>query len=390
MTEFIFSLILVIAILGIVVIPMIPAHAQISDHKSGKIDCALCHSCEKPTKDNPCLKPCPRDSEDMGALEKAGPEIVILDKLQAIEDLYVPVRFNHKTHAHMSSSVEGCQMCHHFNQPNMQPESCKACHPTDIIHENIAQPGLKGAYHRQCIGCHTQWDRNTACEICHEKKSGGPLNGTATTFSDKKHYPPVQMRDLIVYETNYGEGDKVPFHHKLHADKYDRNCGDCHHQQGCEACHNQHTDKLLPMGDLSPEKMHDHCFVCHENDSCEHCHGRDSASRFDHISTGWPLISIHNQLHCRDCHLERGVITKLNNQCTSCHSQGWNIETFDHTITAVVLDEVHKEASCTDCHEDSLEISDRNVTMKTSPIKASCTNCHDSQLKYDPQKGFNG
>ena len=32
------------------------------NHASQNLTCSTCHSCEIPTKENPCLKPCPRES----------------------------------------------------------------------------------------------------------------------------------------------------------------------------------------------------------------------------------------------------------------------------------------------------------------------------------------
>ena len=354
------------------------------------VDCTQCHTCLVPTKENPCLRPCPRVSNEAVPLEKVGPKIVILDELQEVEDLYVPVRFNHDTHAHMSTTVEGCQMCHHYNEGRLQPASCKECHPKDIVHENIAQPGLKGAYHRQCVGCHSKWDRNTDCVICHEKKSGGPLNGTAVTFSDKRHYAVIQTRDMIVYKTGYEENDQVPFNHKLHAEKYDRTCGDCHHQQGCEVCHDHSLAELRPMKDKDPDVMHELCFTCHKEDDCTQCHGRKVDESFSHIATGWPLKKHHEDLHCRDCHMQRGIFAKLDTDCSSCHPQGWKINEFDHAITGVALDEVHKEADCMDCHHGDAKVADGAIVITGSMFASRCDSCHDDNRTYNREKGFSG
>lgn len=359
-----------------------------SQHQQSGIDCTLCHVSLDASKEDPKLKPCPRHAGSVVRLENMGPDIVILDELQELEDLYVPVRFNHKTHAHMSSTVEGCNMCHHYNEASATPSSCAACHPKDVIHENLAQPGLKGAYHRQCIGCHVQWDQNTDCVICHEKKAGGPLHGSAVSYSNVRHYPPVQMRDLIVYQTGYDTDDTVPFHHKTHAYQYDRNCGDCHHQQGCDACHAQQRVELKPMGDLSPEEMHDHCFVCHGDNDCNFCHGRAVDDVFDHAITGWPLKVYHQKLHCMDCHTQRGEFTKLNNDCVTCHLKGWNLDEFKHTVVGVPLDDVHENAACEDCHGGDIETVQNTIVLKSAEIESTCTNCHDDNRAYDAMRGF--
>lgn len=365
-----------------------PQATDFQKHSETEIDCTLCHTGSKPNADNPQLKPCPRHTGKIVPLERMGPQIVILDELQEIEDLYVPVRFNHQTHAHMSSTEDGCSMCHHYSENNLTPSSCAGCHPRDVIHENLAQPGLKGAYHRQCVGCHVKWDTNTDCIICHEKKAGGKLNGQATTFSEKRLYPAVNMRELIVYETSYETGDKVPFHHKRHADQYDRNCGNCHHSQGCETCHDQKKNILQPMGSISPEEMHDRCFVCHGNDDCTYCHGRAEQEIFTHQKTGWPLAVYHEKLHCMDCHTQRGEFSRLNNECIICHAQGWNPDAFDHAVVGVPLDEVHQDASCVDCHAKSLKSDGDKVIPHQSIVEVDCTSCHDDKRVYDKQKGF--
>ena len=350
------------------------------------IDCSLCHTCLEPTEADPCLVPCPRESNAMLPLDTKGPEIVILDELQQVQNLYVPVRFTHEDHAHMSSTVDGCEMCHHYNENSIEPAACSECHPMEILHENLAQPGLKGAYHRQCIGCHMEWDPSTTCVLCHEKNREGPLHGTATEASSVDHYPEVQMRDLIVYESE--DAGDVPFHHRTHAYIYDRNCGDCHAQQDCSACHDQTVETIKPMGDISGEEMHDHCFECHIDDSCDYCHGRAHDDVFDHGKTGWPLESYHATLHCRDCHRQRGEFQALDNTCISCHEEGWNVDEFEHAVTGVSLGEIHGMLACEDCHPQSLETSDGVATLIADNLSYDCTACHEEDMLYKASQGF--
>ena len=175
----------------------------------------------------------------------------------------------------MSGMAKGCDACHHYTPANTEHPTCKSCHPVDIIHEDISQPGLKGAYHRQCLSCHSEWDHDTKCEICHEKKAGGRLQGTATDVCEHSHYEPVPLDELIVFPTKYAPGDKVPFHHRSHSQKYERDCTECHQQQSCTRCHVQ-GGELHPMGDLAKVNLHDTCFKCHDGERCKDCHGRSS------------------------------------------------------------------------------------------------------------------
>jgi hypothetical protein len=299
--------------------------------------------------------------------------VVILDEL---EDLYVPVRFNHLAHATMAGMDQGCEACHHFTPPNSDHPECQSCHSRECVHEDISQPGLKGAYHRQCLGCHTEWDRETQCEICHEKKAGGRLNGTATTICDHSHYEPVKLLELIIFPTEYAEGDEVPFHHRNHSRLYERDCTECHHQQGCSRCHVHDVTELHPMGAPAETDLHETCFSCHPQDRCEECHGRDPDDLFQHSDTGWPLKVYHRKLHCRNCHGQRGQFKKLSPRCENCHPGGWKPDGFVHEVTGVALGAMHGELDCGDCHSDG------------PGHGSSCTDCHDDGRVYDRTTGF--
>lgn len=328
-----------------------------------EIDCDQCHDCEHPSKLNPCLKSrsCPRH-EAMGRLDAdQGPDIIILDELSK---LYVPVRFDHKAHAGMERMSEGCEHCHHFTPPNSPHPACKDCHPVEILHEDIAQPGLKGAYHRNCMACHKEWDNDTACEICHEKV----VPGKPSEVCEHSHYEPIELMELITFETGSEEGSIVPFHHRNHSQLYERDCAECHQQQSCERCH-VHGEELHPMGEPDVTDLHDTCFKCHFEERCQDCHGRDPDDLFSHSSTGWKLQSYHEGLRCRACHGQRGPFMKLNANCWDCHPDGWDTDSFDHArYVGVNLGEEHEGMECADCHPDP--------GCSKVPV---CEDCHDDQ-----------
>ncbi len=354
-------------LLGVTLLtPAVPAQPQPS-HASQSIDCTECHTCLHPSGVNPCLKPtlCPRSRGTMDYDADLGPSIVILD---ALEHLYEPVRFDHEAHARMVRFDAGCATCHHFTPPNSEHPACKGCHPADIPHEDIAQPGLKGAYHRSCLGCHREWDVDTACEICHARKKTDTENPPPADAH--AHYMPLIMEDLIFFPTTYEEGDRVPFHHRNHAEMYERDCSECHEHQSCKQCHMHSDEARHPMGQPESTDLHQLCFRCHHEENCEDCHGRDPGELFSHASTGWPLKSYHKKLNCCACHAKRGALLRLDPRCEKCHTEGWNPETFDHRVTGVRLDEIHQEADCTDCHVDGIGKG------------SSCDACHDDGRTY--------
>lgn len=107
--------------------------------------------------------------------------------------MFKPVTFPHEMHAEIMSD---CEICHHNSIEGQYP-SCKTCHgkPYDPKNSKILgikvnrsgilksglmkyfesdyleKPGLKGAFHRKCMGCHKEYDSGpVGCIECHEKK----------------------------------------------------------------------------------------------------------------------------------------------------------------------------------------------------------------------------
>ena len=64
-----------------------------------------------------------------------------------------------------------CQGCHHNLPETEKPSACITCHDPSVKNIN-ERPGLKGAYHIQCMECHANMniDKN-GCTDCHKKKN---------------------------------------------------------------------------------------------------------------------------------------------------------------------------------------------------------------------------
>ena len=355
-------------------------------HSEQKIDCQLCHSCDNPTKKDPCLKECPRlQLIKVHGSPEEGPEVVIIDELSDISDLYVPVVFSHKLHAEMSELSGGCSICHHRNPPEAKRIlTCKECHEPTPIKADLSKMGLKGAYHRQCLGCHREWSHTTECAVCHALKSTEDTKVASVDSSDimgTKH-PPIPEPGKIIYETDYKKGKLVTFYHDEHTKLFGIKCADCHQKESCNKCHDLSkptlAEQIASSGpikvDKSVEEQHQPCFSCHQNEKCSKCHGNKSKKRFDHaLSANWPLKHYHKKIACTRCHGEKTEFTKLNKKCSKCHKV-WNSENFNHKVTGLILDENHIENDCEDCH------AGRNY-MK----KPTCDNCHDD-ISYPKSK----
>ncbi len=60
-----------------------------------------------------------------------------------------------------------CSGCHHQSPIGVRPPPCRSCH-TEEAEAGADKPGLRAAYHRQCISCHQQMAiKEVGCVDCH-------------------------------------------------------------------------------------------------------------------------------------------------------------------------------------------------------------------------------
>jgi hypothetical protein len=124
------------------------------------------------------------------------PDQVSLDTMAS---LFNGVEFDHAMHTDLG---EDCSACHHHTTgTGTTNERCMGCHadsagektvrcagchvaePFSAEHINrdasnryqfhIDMPGLKAAYHWNCVGCHEQMDGPTGCQDCHTRTASG-------------------------------------------------------------------------------------------------------------------------------------------------------------------------------------------------------------------------
>jgi len=338
-------------------------------HSEINVDCKSCHTCDVPTKKQPCLVECPRSSMiTIHQLPEEAPGIFVLDQLSS---KYLPTIFSHKSHAQMIQMTGSCESCHHYN--TLGPIlSCTNCHESTRLRTDLSKPDLMAAYHRQCIGCHSDWNSKNDCNSCHLPKKGNEKlsDKEVKKYIDKDH-PKVETPEKIIFKTNYEKGKLVTFYHSEHVNRFSLSCESCHQNESCTKCHSDQKD-LKKLKTL--DEHHKPCFSCHGKDACSTCHSSSEKKPFDHFtSTGWQLKSYHQKLSCAKCHSDKKKFEKLNRNCQNCHGV-WNTETFDHKVTGLSLDENHSAFDCSECHIDN--------DFSKSPV---CTNCHDD-FNYPVQK----
>jgi octaheme c-type cytochrome (tetrathionate reductase family) len=90
-------------------------------------------------------------------------------------------------HAPMEIKMGGaCSECHDTMEKN-PPQSCTRCHGLPNEPDFPSRIGIKGAYHRQCIGCHERQlkpaSAPTECASCHHPWT--PDHSKLVSFGDK-------------------------------------------------------------------------------------------------------------------------------------------------------------------------------------------------------------
>ncbi len=338
------------------------------NHSTQILKCSTCHSCDVPTKENPCIKPCPREKIiSIDQLPEEGPNVLTIDKFKKQTDVYEPVIFSHRLHAEMSGMGGGCKMCHHYNPPG-RVIGCSDCHELTRKREDVSKPDLKGAYHRQCIDCHRLWSGKVECLNCHQLKNSKTKTDISTIVkkNGKRIHPQIITPAIVKFDTPKAAGKLVTFYHLEHTDLFSIDCSKCHKNESCSKCHAK--DLVTLKAGKTLEQKHLICSNCHNTkQACSYCHLNTVKPGFNHKErTGFDIDKYHGKLKCVRCHTTKEKFTGLRGDCSSCHGI-WTHENFRHKITGIALDENHSSLECTDCHQE------KNYANPT------CSNCHEDK-----------
>jgi hypothetical protein len=119
--------------------------------------------------------------------------------LDSMVKLFESVEFDHDMHTELG---EDCSVCHHhtigtgttddrcvrchIDSDGVASVGCSDCHVAnpfsaekinkealDRYQFHIDKPGLKAAYHWNCVGCHEEMDGPTDCQDCHARTVEG-------------------------------------------------------------------------------------------------------------------------------------------------------------------------------------------------------------------------
>lgn len=161
-------------------------HDLMPKHEVNKNSCTLCHN-HVDSNDTTGENEETEESVKADLLEDSINDIPEHINIARLENKFNAAKFPHKkiilalkkgsdksglaTHFHAGDETL-CMGCHHHSPKGTTPPACVSCHNKPFDEKDMNRPGLKGAYHLQCIGCHESigMKNPTECAVCHTKK----------------------------------------------------------------------------------------------------------------------------------------------------------------------------------------------------------------------------
>ena len=359
------------------------------------------------------------------------PKVHLLDSpvINKYSDLYVPVHFMHSKHVNV---VKDCTICHHripreegdkYGEPTTLselvrrktiPKKCQSCHEHPFDPKMLHKPGLKGSYHRLCLGCHRESEQKMEKWLVDYRAVVKGLAGSRSLV----HRAPT---DCISCHAKNGTDhrDLVRIESKADALGITKVCLSCHEVQAramlCTAHWNWQGPSPFTVGherrvDLGKRSQvinnscialsgnWPRCTSCHVgygwrdeafdfNDmgkiDCLVCHDTTGAYRKSASGAGFPEASVDL------LKVAQGVGRPSRATCgMNCHFSGGASDAIRHgSMNAALLAptrnlDVHMgvdgmDFRCVDCHKTrNHRISGRSVSVPAVEGYLSCQVCH--------------
>ena len=324
--------------------------------------------------------------------------------------------------------------------------ACTDCHGEDLAHFDSIR----------CADCHQELDAATMgahdrafgpdCLACHDgiDTYGAAFDHSVTAFPLEGSHMPLacaachqQAAAIVDLE---GAPQECFACHKAddaHEGRYGQDCAACHTSEGWEQVAIDHDQTGFPLVgrhvDVACEDCHQdnvyqgtpqECVACHQADDahdgqfgtdCGACHTAEAwkQASFDHGQTAFPLLGLHLDVACEDCHrdnvyqgtpqdcfachkAEDAHVGQFGSDCGVCHTaEGWEQATFDHMQTAFPLTGAHLETACAQCHLDGVyqgtpqdcAACHEDPAFHRGLLGSDCASCHDtaawSPARYD-------
>jgi Ni/Fe-hydrogenase subunit HybB-like protein len=269
------------------------------------------------------------------------------------QDRYEPARFLHRDHAIFADG--DCTKCHHRTPKDAKdrrgtrlrfgelkqhkPVKCSHCHRKRATAKLPNSPGLRGAYHQRCIGCHRKLTKRapTGCTPgCHRAR-----------------VPDHQALIVHYKKTKPSRVTKAT-------------CTSCHRKMAtgakldCLSCHHEKKDQI-EISYPSPAR-------------CMSCHTRKIGNLTAVLAKPKAAIDVHMgraKMSCQSCHTGEShepagrciyrKRTRSKVSCTKCHAS--NPHRFSRLLGAH-LDRHSRSIACQSCHVGRAK--DKTITFDWS------------------------
>ena len=263
--------------------------------------------------------------------------------------------------------IKNCTQCHSIGA-KIDENKCLNCH--DKLKARIA---LKKGFHvskqvkgKSCISCHSEHHGRKFDAIHLDEKK---FNHNLTGYKLEGGHQKVDCRDC--HKPEYVQDAKLKKNKKTFLGLQQK-CLSCHedYHQGtlketCLDCHSMKTFETAPKFDHNKSKFP--LKGAHQKVSCVDCHKvtERSGKKFQEF-VGMPFSK------CTDCHKDPHE-NKFGQNCTECHNEfSWlklkPSMVFDHNKTGYPLEGLHKKVDCKECHKEGYA---KNLKY------ALCTDCHE-------------
>lgn len=226
-----------------------------------------------------------------------------------------------------------------------------------------------------------------------------------TIISVIGYFLPEQKEEIPTRVLFKNTGGTVVFDHKVHAEKYDIACIECHHEMATVGETAEINASILDCGSCHGVDFNADYIASHEElftspFQCATCHHL----QYDKTDWGHKLHAEDMGLDCYTCHHDDESITNKEENCASCHKA----EAYEYTKDSIkrflpsLKDAVH--ARCMDCHQDyydeglagcnscHTDISSRDKLTQGMPFEVkesqgTCASCHEGLTGNDLIRG---
>ncbi len=202
--------------------------------------------------------------------------------------------------------------------------------------------------------------------------------------------------DGRTYETWFRGGTIVTFDHRLHSEYLGATCGDCHHLEPCDRCHQSQAGETIVRS--SRVALHDACFRCHAQEpggeGCGDCHRPPEDATIPGGVAASPAMgrAAHEQLLAEMAEHAEGldmIGERFPHDAAVREPPEDHIFVTGHEGISTVgfPHKIHSEdygLACTECHH--LERCDLChgrmqqricVASAVTAVRDNCVNCHD-------------